>query len=210
MSKQSMIQLALFAFINFLGAMSPGPDFAIVTRYGMSGSRRAAMLATLGISTALMIHVLYCLLGVAVFLKSSPLLFFALQVTGACYLGYLGIRMLMSKNNISLANPQSLGKKAFWAGFLTNLLNPKATIFILSLFVQFVTPSTSLPLKIGYGIIVPVSTMMWFCFLSYLLTLPTFVPHLQRHQIKFTRIMGCFLLSISGYVLVTSFIALVR
>ena len=53
-----MIDLLLFALLNLLGVMSPGPDFALVTRYGLTGSKRAALLATLGIGSALLIHVL--------------------------------------------------------------------------------------------------------------------------------------------------------
>jgi len=135
------VDIYLLAMISLFGAMSPGPDFAIVTRFALSGSRRAALMATLGVATAVCIHVTYCILGVGLFLKSSPILFRILQIIGSIYLGYLGVQLLISKKTGTVAASGSL-RKAFVSGFFTNLLNPKATLFILSLLTQFVTEKT--------------------------------------------------------------------
>lgn len=199
-----MFELICFAFVNLLGAMSPGPDFAIVTRYGLSGSRKASMYASLGIATALVVHVTYCLLGVAVLLQTSPALFTAIRVCGSLYLGYLGIKMFFPGEKQQAVSPD-IHRKAFTNGFLVNLLNPKATLFLMGLFTQFITPETSEWMQIAYGASVPLVALGWFSFLSYLLTHPKFLPHLQKYQRGFSLVMGAMLIVLAMIVLYTVF-----
>ena len=195
-----MLDFAAFVFLNLLGAMSPGPDFAIVARYGLSGSRRSALLATLGIGAALLIHVSYCLLGIAILVQNTPRLFHSIQTGGALYLGYLGIMLILSKGGGKLEGKRG-HRKAFADGFLTNLLNPKATLFLLSLFAEFVPAETSLGAKAAYGAAIPLIAVGWFSFLSCFLTHPRFLSHLQRYQILFMRTMGALLIGLSGIIL---------
>lgn len=60
-----MLEWLAFFSVNLLGAVSPGSDFAIVVHYGLRGSRRNALLATLGIGAALVVHILYCILALS-------------------------------------------------------------------------------------------------------------------------------------------------
>ncbi len=205
----SMFELLTFAFLNLLGAMSPGPDFAIVTRYGLTGSRKAALLATLGIASALLIHVLYCLLGID-FLQNSPVLFTSVRLIGALYLGYLGFKMTLSfRTKTAPHSPVAelqTHRKAFANGFLTNLLNPKATLFLVSLFTQFVSPTMALPMKIAFGATIPLIAFGWFALLSYFLTHPQLLPYLQRYQKGFTFTIGLLLLALSLSVFTSLFV----
>ncbi len=203
-----MFEFLAFTCINFLGMISPGPDFAIVSRYGILGSRKAAILASLGITTALFIHVSYCLLGVAVFLKGSPFLLHTIQTLGACYLGYLGIKMILERKT-TIEHEEalsSLHKKAFLRGFLTNLLNPKATFFLLSLFTQFVSNTTPFYLKAAYAATIPLSALGWFCFLAYALTHPSVYTKIKHYQKTFTLVMGLLLICLACYVFLTVFV----
>ena len=62
-----MIQtLITLGILNFFAAMSPGPDFAIVTKNTLLHGRRSGVMTALGIATAILIHVSYCLLGLCV------------------------------------------------------------------------------------------------------------------------------------------------
>jgi len=198
-----MFELLTFAFINLMGTMSPGPDFAMVTRYGLTGSRKAALLATCGISTALLIHISYCLLGIAYLLQESPHLFFLLQLCGSLYLGYLGIRLILPCKTEQ--QPEKIQKhRPFFTGFMTNLLNPKATLFILSLFSQFVTPEMPFSLKLIYASLIPLTALGWFSLLSVLLTHRHFLSTLQRYQRHFIRTMGALLLLLSLSILLSA------
>ena len=196
---------AFFIFVNLLGAMMPGPDFAIVTRYGLTGSRYAAIRAAAGIAAALFIHVSYCLLGIAVVLQNSPWLFSSIQIAGALYLAYLGIRLLRTSGAASSGDEKGrpLRLNPFREGFLTNLLNPKASLFLLSLFAEFIDSSTPLWSKVCYGLLVPATAFGWFSFLSIMLTHRRFLPHLQRYQVFFMKAMGLMLLVLSALVLIS-------
>ena len=188
-----MIEYASLACISLLGAMSPGPDFAVVTRHALLGSRKAAILASFGVAAALLIHVGYCSFGVAILLKESHLLFRTLQVIGSCYLAYLGI-VLLFKNEKPESNSGSIEKKAFFSGFLTNLLKPKAKLFILSIYTQFVTTDTSILVRSIYGLTIVLTALLWFCGLSFLITHPQFQPRFAHFQTILSKGMGIVLL----------------
>lgn len=200
-----MLEIASLTFITLLGAMSPGPDFALVTRHALTGSRKAALLASLGISAALLIHVTYCSLGIALLLKESPILFRIIQISGSCYLAYLGIRLLLSsKGSQSIVEPPAA--QAFTSGFLTNLLNPKATLFIMSIFTQFVKPGTLPLLQAVYGLVIAATSFAWFCSLSFLITHSAFQPYFARFQTVLIKGMGVVLIVLALYVVVSTFL----
>lgn len=200
-----MFEFLAFAFINLLGAMSPGPDFAIVVRYGLTGSREASVRCAAGIAAALVIHVFYCIFGIVYLIQNSKILFSVLHLGGALYLVYLGIRLLQSASG-NLEKPQQakIHHRAFRDGFLTNFLNPKATLFLLSLFAQFVTPETSFPQRVIFGALVPIIAFLWFAFLSVMLTHRRFLPHLQRYQKYFMGAMGSILLLLAAWVILNA------
>lgn len=198
-----MIDVVALGLISLLGAMSPGPDFAVVTRFALHGSRKSAILTVLGLSSALLIHVTYCILGVGVFLVESPLLFRAVQMGGSLYLGYLGIKLLSSSRDGGTSSTKP-HRGAFWAGFFTNLLNPKATLFILSLFTQFVTTETPLSVEIGYGLVIVFVVFGWFLALALLMTHHAILKHLRKFQFYLSKIMGLLLLMLAIYILLHS------
>lgn len=185
--------------------ISPGPDFAVVSQYGLAGLRRSAIYATLGIVLALCIHVFYCVTGVAYFLQNSPKIFLGIKLLGSFYLTYLGVKMILScfkenHNNTVLTT----NKTAFRVGFLTNLLNPKATVFLLSLFSLYAKSMNSFSLKLCYAISIPLMALVWFSLLSLMLTHPYFLPFLQKQKRKFTFVMGVIVLGLAFFGFISS------
>ncbi|NNM43972.1 MAG: LysE family transporter [Chlamydiae bacterium] len=197
-----LAEIVSLSVISLLGAMSPGPDFAIITRHALTGSRKSAILASLGVCLAIMVHVTYCSLGVAFLLSKTPLLFKSIQVAGACYLGYLGAKLLFSKKSHSAVYAPPL-HKAFLSGFLTNLLNPKATLFVLSVFTQFVNPSTPLFIEFVYGFVIAGVGFAWFASLSYIITHRALRNHFVKFQTILMKVMGFVLLALGISVLFT-------
>lgn len=195
-------KVATIAFISLLGAISPGPDFAIVTKNCLSiGTFRAGFLTALGVASAIFIHVSYCLFGLAIIIQESHTLFHILKYLGAAYLFYLGIMLLKEtiypEGSPKIANTQMKKKhNPFISGFLCNLLNPKCTLFVLSLFTQFIDPTVSFLGKAMMGSIFAVIVFVWFVLLSYLITHRLLQNHFARFQIIITKAMGvvlCFL-----------------
>lgn len=193
------------ALVALLGAMSPGPDFAIVTRNCISGTFRTGVQTSLGITCALLVHISYCIFGIAVLIFESPFLYNTLKYIGAAYLLYLGIMLLkehtLKKHADEKIKPLLKKKHSpFVSGFLCNLLNPKATLFILSLFTQYIRPDMPLSNKILIGSIFPIVCFGWFTTLSYFITHHLFQKHFEGFQVVITKVMGVFLCLLAIYV----------
>ena len=127
-------------------------------------SRRAGVLTALGIGLGVWVHLGYTLLGVGVLMQQSAWLFGAAKLAGAAYLIYLGWKMLRSPPGdlaATAARPVS-GLGALRTGFLTNALNPKTTVFIVSLFMQVVDPQTPLGVQLAYGAFISLAHAVWF------------------------------------------------
>ncbi|NNA83965.1 LysE family transporter [Pseudomonas fragi] len=160
-----MTELIAVITITLLAIISPGPDFAMVTRNCLLQSRRAGVFTALGIGLGVLVHVAYTLVGVGLLIEQSPWLFNTLRLAGACYLIYLGVKMLRARaGGVAAAGmlaPLS-DLAALRTGFFANVLNPKTTLFIVSLFIQVVRPETPLAVQIAYGGFISVAHMAWF------------------------------------------------
>lgn len=163
-----MTQWLAVITITLLAVISPGPDFAMVTRNSLMLSRRAGVFTALGIGLGVLVHVSYTLIGVGLLIQQSLWLFNAIKLAGAAYLIYLGVKMLIAKPG-AMAPEAAVSMSdvmALRTGLLTNALNPKTTIFIVSLFMQVVRPDTSLAMQIGYGAFISVAHMAWFALVA--------------------------------------------
>lgn len=164
-----MTELIAVITITLLAVVSPGPDFAMVTRNSLLLSRRAGVLTALGIGLGVLVHVTYTLVGVGLLTLQSLWLFNAIKLAGAAYLVYLGVKMLRSSTagelNATQAVPMS-DLAALRTGFLTNAMNPKTTVFIVSLFLQVVRPDTPMSVQIGYGLFISMAHIAWFALLA--------------------------------------------
>lgn len=78
--------------VTTLCMLSPGPDMVLVMRNTLTRDRRAGGLTALGVLTGNMVHIGYCVFGLALVLTQSPVLFDALRIAGALYLIYLGVQ----------------------------------------------------------------------------------------------------------------------
>jgi threonine/homoserine/homoserine lactone efflux protein len=160
-------------------------------------------MTALGVFCALLIHISYCVLGIAVVIVSSPFLFNLIKYLGSIYLFYLGIVMLITKSK-PVEQSASRGMKKqrpFVSGFLCNLLNPKATLFILGLFTQFIDPSMSMLQKIAIGSVIPLVALVWFIFLSYLITHRLLFKHFARFQAGISKVMGVVICGLALYII---------
>ncbi|MGZ0786175.1 LysE family transporter [Pseudomonas saponiphila] len=192
-----MTELLVVITITILAVLSPGADFALVTRNSLMLSRRHGVLTALGIGLGVMLHIGYSLLGVGLLLQQSPLWFTGLKLAGALYLIYLGIRLLRSPAQ----GPQEVagrGQVSSWAalrsGFLTNALNPKTMIFVLSLFMQVIQPGTGLAVQIGYGAIIVLAHVLWFVAVALFFSAPAIAERLLGYKRRIDQLFGVVLI----------------
>lgn len=186
--------------ITTLAVISPGPDFAMVSRNALMLSRRAGVLTALGIGLGVWVHVAYTLLGVGLLMQQSLLLFNGVKLLGALYLIYLGIQMLRSKPGApasSNAEPPPLSDwVALRTGFLTNALNPKTTVFVVSLFMQVVTPDTHLGVQLSYGTFISMAHVLWFALVACCFSAPAVRQRLLALRHWIDRVFGAVLVSL--------------
>ncbi|MGK3125928.1 LysE family transporter [Candidatus Pantoea formicae] len=160
-----MTELLAVITITLLAVISPGPDFAMVTRNSLMLSRRSGVLTALGIGLGVLVHVTYTLVGVGVLIQHSLWLFNLIKWVGAAYLIYVGAKMLRARSG-GISPDKAVvplsDLTALRTGFLTNALNPKTTVFIVSLFMQVVGSETPLNVQIGYGAFISLAHMAWF------------------------------------------------
>ena len=120
---------------HLFAVTSPGPDFAVVMRQSVRFGARSGIWTSLGVGSAILLHVSYCLLGVALLLSQSPALLNAMKLLAAVYLFYLGVQSIRASfvrpviDGDATLEPALSAARAFGLGFVTNGLNPKATLF---------------------------------------------------------------------------------
>ncbi|WP_293746545.1 LysE family translocator [uncultured Paraglaciecola sp.] len=199
--QQYWLEFITIASVHLLAVASPGPDFAIVLKHSISFGRRAAIISSIGVGVAILIHVAYSLLGIGILIKTTPMLFQMFSYAAATYLLYLGWGAIRSPAPASLEQGdirkeiQTISdKKAFVVGFLTNGLNPKATLFFLSVFAVAVSPDTPNMIKLGYGLYLAIATGIWFCVLSMFLSSKKVSQFIGQKGYWFDRVMGVVLI----------------
>lgn len=120
--------------------MLPGPGtFCVLTCTAKNGLRGGfASLAGLMLGDAALMFL--AAIGVAALLQATPLLFRALQYTGAAYLGYLGLKLVIAKSKDTVDAVPFSQTADFRRGFLVTLINPKAIVFYMAFFPLFIDP----------------------------------------------------------------------
>lgn len=147
--------LSTYIIGTTLIVLLPGPNslyvMSIASRFGIKAGYKSAF----GVYTGDLILILLTALGAASLLHTFPWLFTLLKIIGAIYLSYLGIKLLIaayhSWNTLpSSAQITTIEKNIeqlhpFKTALTISILNPKAILFYLSFFVQFVDPAYAYP-----------------------------------------------------------------
>lgn len=179
--------LATLAGVHLIGLVSPGPDVALVVQNATQHGRKTGVMIALGLSCGILIHLILSLTGISYLVKQQPFIFNLLQLIGGSYLLYLGIGALRSvlanqASTLSQSTSSVLGNKrqAFTKGMMTNLLNPKALVFFISLLSSLIPASMSASGKVSAALILGSISLIWFSCLAWLLTTSAMQQRLQR------------------------------
>ncbi|AGS67062.1 LysE type efflux protein [Streptomyces collinus Tu 365] len=183
-------------FVGFLGVVLvayvvPGPDFVVVVRSAAEDPTKGRA-AALGAQSGLCVHMLAAALGLSLIAARSPVVYDAIKLLGAAYLVYLGIRAVLTARRAvhhrqagrdatgsaeDTAGPRAATgdgsaadrwRSGFTQGFLTNVLNPKAALFFLSVLPQFVHGAGSATGQIFFlGILdILIGVAYWFALVA--------------------------------------------
>ena len=194
-----MNELLAVAAITMLAVISPGPDFAMVTRNSYAYGRRSGLMAALGIACGVQVHVLYTVLGIALVITHSPMVFMAMKLLGAGYLIYLGWKSLSSTSALEVgvaSGPRPSAGKAFGMGFLTNALNPKTMLFVVATYSQVVQVSNGLATDLGYGLFMSLAHWGWFSVVAVFFSAEALRGRLLARQRMLDRVIGAALIGL--------------
>jgi RhtB (resistance to homoserine/threonine) family protein len=206
------VEFAKVAVAHLLAVVSPGPDFAIVLKQSLAHGRRTAIWTSIGVGTAILLHVGYSLLGLGLLIKGSSLWFNIVKFAGAGYIAWIGVQSLRAKPRNDAEDDAALegarvpdGRGAFAVGFLTNALNPKCTLFFISLFVMIVNPQTPKIIQAGYGLYMAGATMAWFSVVSVVFAHDDVRRRFLHHGHWIDRALGVVFLGFAASLLLATF-----
>ena len=202
-------QFATVIIIHLLGVMSPGPDFLLVLKQSFSEGRKSALYTSIGIGLGILVHVILCVFGLGILISNTERIYGFLLALGSIFIIYLGIQSLLD-DKISLINVKK-NKDSFQQsnslikGFLTNILNPKATLFFLSVY-SLVIDETTVYIQLLYGLWMSFATICWFSFLSFLLTANILSSRLEKFNNLIKKIMGIVFILVGVRILIINFL----
>ncbi|WP_269525188.1 LysE family translocator [Acinetobacter baumannii] len=191
------------ALIHFMAVILPGPDFVITVRQSVRYGYLIGCLTAIGIGVGISVHVFYTLVGIGFLIQQSEWFMSLIRTAGAAYLVYLGWQCLRSQPNTTIEINGQAGSdtpslfKAFTMGFLTNALNPKATIFFLAIFTTIVSTTTPMKVQVFYGIWMCMVNAIWFMVVSVLFAQPIVRKRFLEFGVYFERVMGLLLIGIA-------------
>ena len=143
-----MTIVSFFAFLlaAVVLAITPGPGIAYVVARTVAGGRREGLASCFGTGIGGMLHVLAAALGLSLIVARSAMAFNLVKYLGAAYLVYLGIRLLLRKDQDLEVKPVAAqgARRALFEGILVEALNVKTALFFVAFLPQFVSSSEPL------------------------------------------------------------------
>jgi RhtB (resistance to homoserine/threonine) family protein len=177
--EQYISEFLTLAGVHLLAVISPGPDFVMIVRQALVYSRRVGLYSAIGLGLGILVHVGYSLAGIGLIISQSILLFSIFKFAAAGYLIWIGYHGITAKKSSESSDQikttdASIEHISNWraikTGFLTNVFNPKATLFFLSLFTLIVSPTTPLWVQALYGLEMATMTAIWFGIVAFFLS----------------------------------------
>lgn len=189
----------LFVGLSWVLIVTPGPDLIYVLTRGIASGRKAGLVSAVGVTLGILVHTIFAALGLSLILQTSAEAFLMVKLIGAGYLVYLGVKTLMSKQELTLGSEQqSSTRKIFWQGLVSNTLNPKVALFFIAFLPQFIqtngTEISPLPFLILGSV--------FACFTLIFLAILGHFSGAVGHYLKTRAIVSKWIQYVSGLVMI--------
>ena len=200
-----MAEFLTVAILHLFAVVSPGPDFALITRQSLRFNRRIAIWTSLGIGVGILFHCLLAITGLVILITSNEVFSTILKIIGSVYLLYLGINSVIGdqkKSELDEKDKDNLNKfNGFLVGLITNITNVKAILFFVTVFSVVIDAGNSLSL-ILYGVYMALATFLWFAFISYVFTSNKFKNKFSSFLTIFEKGIGMILILLSLQIII--------
>lgn len=133
-------QLTAFILGGLVLNFAPGQDVFFATACGISGGPKAGALAGFGVGLGALFHVTLATLGMGALVAAHAGALTAIKYIGAAYLLWLAWKSWTADPAQSATRGVVRPWTVIRRGMLSNMLNPKPVLFLLSFLPQFVSP----------------------------------------------------------------------
>ena len=147
--------IATYALISIL----PGINMMFAMSIGLSFGLKKALIAIFGLLISLGILSFICGVGIGVLIVKIPIFMFLIKILGGAYLLYMSYKIYKSSANLTIPNLSK--KELFTQGFICNMANPKAWIFIGALLPKFLDSQNILSARLF--ILIAIMLIIEFC-----------------------------------------------
>lgn len=204
-----MLLIGSVILIHFFAVISPGPDFIVAVKNSLTYSRKTGIYTAIGFGLGIAVHIFYSLAGIAFIISQSILLFSVIKYIGAVYLIYIGYKSITANNTSTELDTQKAGEdiseyEAIKIGFLTNVLNPKATLFFLSLFTLIISPDTPTWATLVMSLFMILNTMLWFSLVAVFFTQKSVQSQYLRFEKVINKVFGAALVALGIKIATTN------
>lgn len=200
-------QWAPLALVCLLGAVSPGPSLAVVTRHTISGGSAAGLLCAVSHGVGILIWASLMVAGVGFLILQHSVWFTLIQVLGGLYLVYLGLKMLTSSDastHATINRRASSYSRAVLDGLLIALSNPKIAVFFAALFSQFIRPDALWTEKAILASTAAVIDALWYALVAAMLSHSRALEHLRQRTQLLNRVFGTILVVLAVSVMAST------
>jgi len=198
------------ALAHFVALLSPGVDFFIILSNSSKYGKFAGIITSLGIAFANLVYILLALFGISL-IKQNESIFLFIKILGSIYLVYIAFmllktekRELFQKEELSRKKSKSIFKY-FSIGFLSAILNPKNSIFYLTMFSISINSTTPFFIQSFYAIWMFLAVLFWDIFIVYLVTSKKNKIFIEKYSNHIEKISGLILLFIASFIIIDSF-----
>jgi threonine/homoserine/homoserine lactone efflux protein len=197
--------------IHLMAVISPGPGFAVQLKNSLQGGRMIGLFTALGIAVGDLTLLLLAIFGIHAFLLTHPQTLHWIQVFGAIYLGYLGVKGIRvwyqhkkPETQVDILNDgEAISVLAsFRSGYIITILNPKAIVYFVSISSQFLAITENLVERLIYSIVLICITFLWFGFVALFAGSEKTRSYLNDQKHRLEGIMGVILVFYSIYALI--------
>jgi threonine efflux protein len=153
------------AIVCLAGVMSPGPNFVAVTHRAASTSRHEALSMVAGIALVNLLWAAISVFGIGLIITTVPVLLSFVQILGATYLIWFGIKLIRrsSQPNVATGNSKQPSlQSALRDGIATNLANPNSMMFYASVFAGAIPATANLQTMLFLVVMVGVIGILWY------------------------------------------------
>jgi threonine/homoserine/homoserine lactone efflux protein len=133
---------AAFLLTSLIIVAMPGTGALITLSAGVSRGARASVVAALGCTLGIVPHLIAAVSGTAALLRASGVAFDVLRIAGVAYLLFMAVTTWRDHSGLVVADDerQRSPARVIGSAMLSNLLNPKLTVFFFAFLPQFVPP----------------------------------------------------------------------